>query len=210
LGTGLVQSLAHPGGNVTVISQNSPDTNGKRLELLRQIVPSTIRIGVLYSTWNQAEVVALPSLVDAARVLGVEIVPAPVSSPNARDLSSLDQAVNVAIANNAQAFYVSPPAAGVYGYSHIATRLKDLELASVAGDTQFAEVGGLMTYGADVAAIYRRAGYFVDRILKGISPADLPFEFPTVFDIAINQSTAAAIGVTIPPEVALQVTEWVP
>jgi putative ABC transport system substrate-binding protein len=67
-----------------------------------------------------------------------------------------------------------------------------------------------MTYGADVAAIYRRAGYFVDRILKGISPAELPVEFPTVFDVAINQSTAAAIGVTIPPEVALQVTEWVP
>jgi putative ABC transport system substrate-binding protein len=80
----------------------------------------------------------------------------------------------------------------------------------VASDYRYAEVGGLAAYGADIAALVRRAGYFVDRILKGISPADLPVEFPTVWDVAINRSTAAAIGITIPPEVALQVTEWVP
>jgi putative ABC transport system substrate-binding protein len=79
-----------------------------------------------------------------------------------------------------------------------------------ARDYRYAEVGGLAAYGADRAALVRLAGYFLDRILKGASPADLPVEFPTVWDVAINRSTAEAIGVTIPPEVALQVTEWVP
>jgi putative ABC transport system substrate-binding protein len=74
----------------------------------------------------------------------------------------------------------------------------------------FPKVGGLAAYGANLAALNRRAGYLLDRILKGASPADLPVEYPTVFDVAINRSTAAAIGVTIPPDVALQVTEWVP
>jgi putative ABC transport system substrate-binding protein len=84
-----------------------------------------------------------------------------------------------------------------------------LRVASVGIDELFTEVGGLAVYGANLDAALRRAGYFVDRILKGASPADLPVEFPTVFDLAVNRSTVAAIGVTIPPEVALQVTEWV-
>jgi putative ABC transport system substrate-binding protein len=210
LGTGLVQSLSRPGGNVTVISQDSPDVNGKRLELLHQIVPSAARIGLIYVTWNPPQITGLPQVIDAARQIGLEVVPSPVSSTDASDLSVLDQAIDAAMGDNAQAFYVWPPLGGRGGWSRIAARLKDFHLPSVGGNSEFSEVGGLSVYGANVAAINRRAGYFVDRILKGTSPADLPVEFPTVFDVAINRSTAAAIGFTIPPEVSLQVTEWVP
>jgi putative ABC transport system substrate-binding protein len=188
-GTGLVQSLSRPGGNVTVISQNAPDTNGKQLELLHQIVPSATRIEVLYRTWQPSELTGLQYLTDAARVLGVLPIPAGLLRTNETDLPALDQAIAAAIGDDAQAFFVFP-LAGLGGYSRIAARLKDLHLASVATDARFPEVGGLAAYGANVAATFRRAGHFVDRILKGASPADLPVEFPTVWDVAINRSTS--------------------
>jgi putative ABC transport system substrate-binding protein len=210
VGTGLVQSLSRPGGNVTVISQNSPDTGGKRLELLHQIVPSATRIGVIYLTWDENAVVNLQQVIDAAPSLGVVVVPAPVSSTDSSDLSALDQAIDAANGDNAQAFYTFATMAGLQGYSRIADHLKVFHLAGVGVDNRFAEAGGLATYGANLVAMHRRAGYFVDRILKGASPADLPVELPTVWDVAINRSTTDAIGVSIPPEVAVQVTEWVP
>jgi putative ABC transport system substrate-binding protein len=209
LGAGLVQSLSRPGTNVTVISQDSPDTNAKRLQLLHQLVPSATRIANLYSTWNPSQLTDLQHLMDAARQIGVVLVPAAVSSTNTLDLSPVDHAMEAAIAENAQAFVLEPPLGQHEGYKRIATRLKDRQLASIASQSDFSEVGGLAAYGANVPALYRRAGYFVDRILKGASPADLPVEFPTVWDVAINRSTAEIIGVTIPPEVALQVTQWV-
>jgi putative ABC transport system substrate-binding protein len=159
---------------------------------------------------DQAEVTGQQQTIDAARQIGVEIVPAPVSSTSASDLSPFDHAVDGAISDGAQAFVVSPPVGGQAGWSRIAVHLKDLHLASSAGENQYPELGGLAAYGANLVATCRRTGYFVDRIQKGTSPADLPIEYPTVFDFAINRSTAEAIGVTIPPEVALQVTEWVP
>jgi putative ABC transport system substrate-binding protein len=210
LGAGLVSSLSHPGGNVTVISQDAPDTAAKRLELLQQIVPAPARIADLYSTWNPTQLTDLQNLRDAARVLGVELIPAAVSSTNSSDLTPLDHALDAAIADGAQAFVLEPPLGQHEGYKRIAARLKDLHLASIASQSDLPQVGGLAAYGANVPALYRRAGYFVDRVLKGTSPADLPVEFPTVWDVVINRSTAEAIGVTIPPEVALQVTEWVP
>jgi putative ABC transport system substrate-binding protein len=205
----LVQSLAHPGGNVTVISQNSEAHIAKQLELLHQIASSAARIGFIYSTWQPNHVLDLQLSTNAARELGVELVPAPVSSTNASDFSALDQAINAAMAETVQAFQVLPPLGDLEGYKRVAARLTDLRLASVGGEKRFAEVGGLAAYGYDQPAMLRRAGYFVDRILKGTSPAELPVEFPTVWDVAINRTTAKAIGVTIPPEVALQVTEWV-
>jgi putative ABC transport system substrate-binding protein len=159
-------------------------------------------------TYNRSEAAGLQQSIDAARSLGVVLAPVGVSSTNANDLTSLDQAIDAA--SDAEAFVVNAPLGGEDGFSRIAARPKDFHLASIGAENQFAKLGGLAAYGANSVATHRRAGYFVDRILKGARPAELPVEVPTVFDVAFNRSTAAAIGVTIPPEVALQVTEWVP
>jgi putative ABC transport system substrate-binding protein len=135
--------------------------------------------------------------------LGLAALPAPVHT-----FADIDDAFATAIANGAEALVVQP-LFGDDGYARIAALALSHSLVSLGQDSRYAEAGGMLSYGANLLASFRRAGYYVDRILKGASPADLPVEVATVFDFAINRSTAEAIGVTIPPEVALQVTEWV-
>jgi putative ABC transport system substrate-binding protein len=203
VGTGLVQSLARPGGNLTVISVDSLETGDKLLELLRQIEPTVRRFGHLYSPENPAHVSLWLRLSALAPTLGLAALPAPVHTSG-----DIDDDFETAIANGAEALVVSP-LFGSEGYTRIAALALSHGLVSLGVDSRYAAAGGLLSYGANFLAPFRRAGYYVDRILKGASPADLPVEVATTFDLVVNRTTATALGITIPPDVALQVTEWV-
>jgi len=194
---GIAESLARPGGNVTGLSSLTRELGGKRLELLKEAVPKLARVAVLYNpaTAGVAREVkeALPV---AARSLGLTIQPWEVRS--ADDFDKVFAALNK---QRPDELFVSPgPSMGVNQKRPISFALKS-RLPSMYGNREAVEDGGLMSYGADLAESYRRVAYYVDRILKGAKPADLPVEQPTKFEFVINLKTAKQIGLTIPQKV---------
>ncbi len=203
--TGLVASLARPGGNATGVSTLARGMAGKRLELLANMVPSLSRLAVLWNAANPAGAVELEELQDAARVLGIQ--PAPVA---VRSTDDLDGALDAIARKRADAlFLVTDP---IFAPPYLAP-ITDFALAQRLPSSYtfraFADVGGLATYGPSAIGVARRAAYYVDRILKGTPPADLPVEQPTQFDFVINLKAAQALGLTIPPHVLLQATDLV-
>jgi putative ABC transport system substrate-binding protein len=200
---GLVDSLAHPGGNVTGITNLSGELGGKRLELLKEAVPKLARVAVLYDPAVLAGVrEAKEVLPVAAHALGLTI-----RSWEVRDADGLER---VFAALNKQ----RPDGLYLPGGPQIRTNEKQIvgfalksRVPSMCAQRQVVDAGGLMSYGADLADSYRRVAYFVDRILKGAKPADLPVEQPTKFEFVINLKTAKQIGVTIPPEVLARATK---
>ena len=194
---GIVESLARPGGNVTGITNICRELAGKRLELLKEAVPKIARVAVLYD----------PALVSgpremkedlpiAARALKLTIQPWEVRA--ADDFERVFAALNK---QRADGLYVSGgPLMNINQKRTISFALKS-RLPSMYTNRVAVDAGGLMSYGADLADSYRRVAYYVDRILKGAKPADLPVEQPTKFELVINLKTAKQIGVTIPPEV---------
>ncbi len=196
LGSGLIASLARPGGNITGISNLSLDLGGKRLELLTEAVPGISRVAVLFHP-NENGFRQVKALEDAARTLRVQLQPLEVHPPNP-DFAGLFRTATTAHAD-ALLTTASPPI-----FNNL-TRIVELaaksRLAALYEDRQFVEAGGLMSYGPDRLWGYRRAAYYVDRILKGARPADLPVEQPTKFEFVINLKTAKQIGLTIPPNV---------
>jgi putative tryptophan/tyrosine transport system substrate-binding protein len=203
VGSGLVQSLARPGGNVTAISQDTLEFGGKWLELLRLIEPTLSRFAFAYNPEVDSHVRLWQKISTLAAASGLQVVPAPV-----RTVADYDGAFETAVANGAEAF-ISVLNTSAEGDARVAALALSHHLVSVGAGSDYPAAGGLLSYGPDYNAIYRRAGYYVDRILKGAKPADLPVENPTIFDLVVNQATAKALGVTIPDEVALQVTSWV-
>ncbi len=203
VGQGLVQSLARPGGNVTGISLDGTEYVGKWLELLRLIVPTLRRVGFLYYPDNPGHVAILGLFSNLAIASGVDVVPAEVRA----DAADLDVAFDKVVASGAEAFIQS--AGGADGTARLAPLALSHHLVSLGVNSFSAAEGNLVSYTPDYTAMYRRGGYFVDRILKGAKPADLPVELPTTFDLIVNQATATALGVTIPDEVAQQVTSWI-
>jgi putative tryptophan/tyrosine transport system substrate-binding protein len=208
--TGMVQSLARPGGNVTAISTSNPALSGKRVELLRQVAPGLARVGYVYNLGNAGNVANLNELRQAAELVGVSLRPIGL-----RTLDDLEPSVEEAARDGVRALIVASTGsiAPVDAYTRVATMGLQLGLPSMGFDRALPDSGGLMSDGPNVLAIYRRAGYYIDRIidriLKGIRPADLPVEQPTVFEVVVNVTTAQMLGLTIPPDVAAQVTEWV-
>ncbi len=200
--TGLVQSLARPGGNVTGISLGS-DYSGKLLELLLKIEPTLRRVGYLYNPESPGHVTALGQFTAVATTSGIEVVPAEV-----RATPDIDGAFEKAVASGAEALYW-PSFFNVENDAHFAALALSRHLVTLGINSSYPAAGGLMSYGIDTIAMWRRAAYFIDRILKGAKPADLPVELPTTFDLIVNHTTAAALGVTIPDEVAQQVTSWI-
>ena len=191
---GFVASLARPGGNITGISSLNPDLSGKRLELLKEAFPKVVRIAVLREAVGSAS--SLRVTTEAARVLGVQLQILELRDPN-----EIDSAFAAMTRERAGALDVLPGLM-ITGYMRqIVDLASKARLPAILPDGQFVESGGLMSYGPSRPEIYRRAATFVDKILKGRKPADLPVEQPMKFEFIINLKAAKQIGLTIPPNV---------
>jgi putative ABC transport system substrate-binding protein len=195
--SGHVESLARPGGNVTGLTTLNRELGGKRLELLKEAVPKVARVAILYDPAIRPSVFEVKEVLPvAARALGLTIQPWEV-----RGTDGFEKVFSALKKERPDGLY---PAGGPLMRAN-ANRIADLalksRLPSVYTNTGYVDAGGLMSYGADLADSYRRVAYYVDRILKGAKPADLPVEQPTKFELVINLKTAKQIGLTIPQKV---------
>jgi putative ABC transport system substrate-binding protein len=202
VGTPGVASLARPGGNITGLTLMAPDLAGLRLSLLKEAVPAAKRIAVLY---NPAEPVTEDELRQtevAAEKLGVVLQPVETRSGDA-----LDQAFASAVSGGADAFITFSHRFSLSHRSRIAALAAQHRLPAMYGWREFAEVGGLMVYGPNVTDTLYRAASFVDRILKGGNPAEMPVEQPTRFEFVVNLKTARALGLELPPSLLVRADE---
>ena len=201
--TGLVDSLARPGGNVTGITNLSVDLGGKRLELLKEVVPKLARVAVLYEPASPSSVFSVKEVLPvAARALGLTVRYWEVRS--ADDFDRVFAAMGKQRPNGL--YVLQSPLMNANQKRIVGVALKS-RLPSMYPYREAVEAGGLMYYGADLADSYRRVAYYVDRILKGANPADLPVEQPMKFEFVINLQTAKKIGLTIPPELLARATK---
>ena len=191
VGTGFVASLARPGGNVTGLSTMSPELSGKRLELLRDAVPGVSRVAFLWNPDVRGNVLDYKDAEGAARSLRLELQSVEVS--RAEDL---DRAFSAVTNERAQALVLPPNPVGFANRGRIASFAQKHRLPTMSAQREYA--GGLMSYGHSLTDMYRRAAVYVDKILKGAKPADLPVEQPTKFELVINLKTAKGLGLTIP------------
>ena len=196
--SGLVESLARPGGNVTGLSQ-LPELTGKRLELLKEMVPKLSRVAVLWNSQSVAATLNWKELQLPARQLGVQLHSLEVRSPN-----DFDRAFEEATSARAGALFVIPDPVTFTNLKRIADLAAKSRLPSVFQGSEFADAGGLATYGADRADMYRRAATFVDKILKGAKPGDLPIARATKFELVINMKTARVLGLNITQDLRLR------
>ena len=196
VGSGLVASLARPGGNVTGLTIMAPDLAGKQFQLLKEVVPKVSRVALLTNPANPASAPFLREAEVAARALGVRL-----QTLEARDPQEIDSAFAAMTRERAGALLIHADALFGNQRRQIAELATKRRLPAVYGVREYAEAGGLMAYGANHIDLVRRAATFVDKILKGAKPGDLPVEQPTKFDLVINLRTAKAIGLTIPPSV---------
>jgi putative ABC transport system substrate-binding protein len=196
---GLVQSLARPGGNITGLSTYAPQLAAKKLELLLEIVPHARRIAILWTQSHPAEDYHLRDLEAAAAVARVDIVPIDLPSPEA-----LDATLTTVAAARAHALMVIGNPATFRRAEEIAAFALAQRLPTMFEEQRFVELGGLLSYGVNFTAQFRRAADYVDRILKGAKPADLPVEQPTSFELAVNRTTARQLGLTIPSALLLR------
>src|SRR4030095_409457 len=201
VGLGLVESLARPGGNVTGLTTLSRELAGKRLELLKEAVPKLARVAVLYDPAIPRGVIEVKEVLPvAARALGLT-----VRSWEVRAEDDLEKGFAALNKQGPYGLYVAGGGQLLFANEkRIAGFALKSRLPSMYNNRQAVEAGGLMYYGADLADIYRRGAYYVDKILKGAKPGDLPVEQPTKFELVINLKTAKQIGLTIPPIVLMR------
>jgi len=199
---GVVASLARPGGNVTGLTLLTRELGGKWLELFKETVPKLARVAVLYEPSSPPSVIEVKEyLPPAARALKLTL-----QTWEVRGADGFEKVFAALSKERSDGLYVSAGALMSANTKRIADVALKSRLPSVYNNRVAVEVGGLMSYGADEADSYRRIAYFVDRILKGTKPADLPVEQPTKFEFVINQKTAKQIGVTIPPDLLARAT----
>ena len=195
VGTGFVASLARPGGNVTGLSLQSPELSGKRLELLKEIIPKLSRVAFLVHRQDPGHRLFVKEAQDAGQSLGIRIQPL-----EAAGFEEIKGAFPAMIRERIGGLIVQPIFVGTHGL-----RIADLaarnRLPTISDPTEFADAGGLMSYGPSRSALWQRAATYVDKILKGTKPADIPVEQPTKFEFVINLKTAKQIGVMIPQSV---------
>ena len=197
VGTGLVASLARPGGNVTGLSIISPDLSGKRLELLREVVPGLSRVAFLWNPDVRGNLLDYKETEGAASSLRVQL-----QSVEVVRAEDVDRAFSVVTKERAQALIVPPLNPVAFGNrDQIASFVQKNKLPSMYAQREYVDAGGLMSYGPSIPDMHRRAATYVDKILKGTKPADLPVEQPRKFELVINLNTAKQIGLTIPPNV---------
>jgi putative ABC transport system substrate-binding protein len=204
VGEGLVASLARPGGNITGLSSISPEVVGKQLELLKEIAPKVSRVAVLQNPSNYGHPPMLRQAEGAARALGVQL-----HIVQAGSLAEIDAAFAAMRSQRAGGVLVLRDPLFLAQRTQIAAIAAKNRLPAVYGFREQAEAGGLMAYGSSVPLMYRRAATYVDKILKGAKPADLPVEQPTKFELVINLKTAKALGLAIPPSLLQRVDELI-
>jgi putative tryptophan/tyrosine transport system substrate-binding protein len=199
---GFIASLARPGGNITGLAGASGDLNGKRLELLKEAVPTLTHVAVLWNPPQPAHAPMLQALAEGAQAVGVQVHPVAVYS-----LTDFEGAFAAMRTEHAEALLIF----GSDLHSSHIHRLADLarrsQLPAMAGARAFADSGGLMTYGPSASDALSRVAYYVDRLLKGTKPADLPVEQPTKFELVLNRKTAQALGITFPPTLLILADE---
>jgi putative ABC transport system substrate-binding protein len=202
VGSGLVASLAHPGGNVTGVSSQSVDLTAKQLDLLRAVVPTASRIAVMWNPQNQAHLVAMREVETAARSLQIRI-----QALEVRTVADLEPRFVAITREQPAALWVLDDTVTAAQRQQIADFAMRHRLPSMYLWRFYLEAGGLMSYGPSLPDLFRRASFYVDRILKGARPGDLPVEQPTKFVLIINRKTATTLGVTIPEALLLQADE---
>ena len=194
VGVGLVASLARPGGNVTGLAWSVGVSYGKHLELLQQIVPKARRVAILTNPANPAEPIATREAKIAGQSLGLQLLVLEAREPN--EFESVFAAV---ARERAGALFVMAEGLFRLHATELVTLAAKNRVPTIYGQREYVDAGGLMSYGPSARAAWRRAAVFVDKILKGAKPADLPVEQPTKFELVINLKTAKALGLTIPP-----------
>jgi putative tryptophan/tyrosine transport system substrate-binding protein len=200
--TGLVGSLAGPGGNITGVSLMGRELSGKRLELLKEVVPKLARVTVLSNPNNPAVVLALQETQAAAQTLDLTLQGVDIREPD-----DLDGALSVTVRERPDALVLLLDSMINSQRVRIAAFAVKHRLPSISPFREFAEAGGLMAYGASVPDLFRRSAYYVDKILRGAKPADLPIQQPTKFELVINLKTAKALGLLIPPSLLARADE---
>jgi putative ABC transport system substrate-binding protein len=199
VGAGLVASLARPGGNVTGLTAQDADLGGKRLEFFLQVVPKASRLALLIDETNPGTVLIAKGTLAAAASLGLQL-----QSVGVRDPGGLDSAFSAMKEGRVGALIVESSSMLFTSRKRLAELALKNRLPTMFAQRQYAEAGGLMAYAADFSDLFRRAATFVDKILKGAKPADLPVEQPSKWEFVINLKTAKALGLTIPPSLLLR------
>jgi putative tryptophan/tyrosine transport system substrate-binding protein len=194
--SGFVASLARPGGNLTGLSTVNPDAAAKRVELLKEVIPEISRLAVLRNPTNSGSQFPLKETEAGAKQLGIRL-----QTLEARSPEELEGVFRLATSERAGALIVIVDALFNAHQQRISELAIKHRLPAMFDSAQYAEAGGLISYGANLSDLFRRAATYVDKILKGAKPADLPVEQPTKFDLVINLKTAKEIGLTIPPNV---------
>jgi putative ABC transport system substrate-binding protein len=192
VGSGLVASLTRPGGNVTGLSIQANELAGKRLEFARELVPRLRRLAIMFNVGNAQPVLEMGETQAAARMLGLEVVPLVIQ--RAEDIAPAFQAVKT----RAEALYVAVDQLMVANRTNILTSALAVQLPTIFSTRDFVKVGALMSYGPSYTERFGRAADYVDKILRGAKPGDLPVDQPTKFELVINLTTAKALGLTVP------------
>jgi putative tryptophan/tyrosine transport system substrate-binding protein len=201
VGGGLIASLARPGGNVTGLSVQQTDIAGKRLELLREVVPRLRRVAIMVDVGFAQGVLEMGEVEATARTLGLEVTPLEIR--RAEDIA----AAFTALKAQADALYVVVNALVSTNRTRIITLALGARLPTIFNTRDFVQVGGLMSYGPNYSDLFRRAAEYVDKILRGTKPGDIPVEQPTKFDLVLNLTTAKALGLAIPESFLLRADE---
>ncbi|MGH8056506.1 MAG: ABC transporter substrate-binding protein, partial [Candidatus Entotheonellia bacterium] len=202
IGSGLVATLARPGGNITGLTTLAPELSGKRLALLKEAVPGLSRVAVLANPTNPASALMLKETQVAAQALDIQLQLLEVRSPN--DFTPAFAAIQ---RERAEALMVLPDLM-LFDHIPLLTRLAATsQLPSMYDSKEFAQAGGLMSYGPNIEDMFRRAATYVDKLLKGAKPGDLPVEQPMTFELVINLKTAQALDLALPPSLLLQADE---
>ena len=202
VGSGLVKSLARPGGNSTGLSTMTAELGPKLLEMLRVMLPKAARVAVLVNPSNAANRLWLKNVQDAAPKVGIKIEPVEAGTPQ-----QIADAFAVMARQNAEALVVPQEPFFLQQKNQIVELAAKHRLPFIGGDGEYVTAGGLMSYGQNLRAIFRRAATHVDKIFKGANPGELPVEQPTTFELFINLKTAKALGIKVPPSILLQATK---
>jgi putative ABC transport system substrate-binding protein len=193
VGAGLVESLARPGGNVTGLSLQQTDAVGKRLELLREVIPGLHRLAIMANSSNPSAGLDMREAQATAGTLGLESVTSEIRRPE--DIAPAFDALK----GRVEALYVVNDPLVNTNRVRMNTLALAARLPAIYGFREFVEAGGLMSYGPNYSDLFRRAADYVDKILRGAKPADIPVEQPTKFDLVVNLTTAKALGLQVPP-----------